>query len=101
LKYISRNLVWDAKIEGNPKLQQRCWVGMSNSCIGQGGEVKFQDYNEWTYHPLLEAGSHGLHLDRDQNTPLLPNANGSRKWFVQICFLSYDGNIRFCQKWSL
>jgi hypothetical protein len=28
---------------------------MSNSCIGRGGEVKFQDYNEWTYHPLLEV----------------------------------------------
>jgi hypothetical protein len=28
---------------------------MSNSCIGRGGEVKFQDYSEWTYHPLLEV----------------------------------------------
>jgi hypothetical protein len=55
LKYIIRNLVRDATIEGNQKLQQRCWVGMSNSCIGRGGEVKFQDYNEWTYHPLLEV----------------------------------------------
>jgi hypothetical protein len=103
LKYIIRNLVWDAKIEGNQKLQQRCWVwvGMSNSCIGRGGsEVKFQDYNKWTYHPLLEVTDYSTWTETKtlHSNPMPTIIETS---FGGIWFLSYDGNILFRRKRSL
>ena len=55
LKYILRKLVCGASISGNQKLQQRCWLGITNSAIGRGGEIKFQDYNEWLWHPKFEV----------------------------------------------
>ena len=36
-------------------MQQRCWLGISNSAVGHGGEIKFQDYKDWMWHPMLQV----------------------------------------------
>jgi hypothetical protein len=48
LQHIMHNLVNVAKV-GDSKLDQRCWVGMLSNCTGCGGEIKFQDYNDWKF----------------------------------------------------
>jgi hypothetical protein len=45
LQHIVHSLVNVAKV-GDNKLDQNCWVGISFNCIGCGGEIKFQYYND-------------------------------------------------------
>ena len=55
LKYINQKLVNNSTLEGNQKLQQRAWLTTSYSAAGRGGEVKYQDFTEWTFDPKLEV----------------------------------------------
>jgi hypothetical protein len=48
LQHIMHSTVNVAKV-GDSKLDQSCRVGMSSNCIEHGGEIKFQDYNDWKF----------------------------------------------------
>jgi hypothetical protein len=54
LQHIMHNIMNVAKV-GDNKLAQRCWVGMSSNCIGRGGGIKFQDYNDWKFDYRLSV----------------------------------------------
>jgi len=56
LRYILMKLMHEASIgcDRNGKLQQRCWLIFAYQAVGRGGEIKFQDYNDWMWHPKYE-----------------------------------------------
>jgi hypothetical protein len=56
LRYILMKLMHEASIgcDRNGKLQQRCWLIFAYQAVGRGGEIKFQDYNNWMWHPKYE-----------------------------------------------
>jgi hypothetical protein len=54
VKHVRHNLVQNTTLQRSA-LQSCSWIGMTSNCIGCGGEVKFQDYNEWTFGYLLNV----------------------------------------------
>jgi hypothetical protein len=57
LMSINRKLMNDATILGNNKegkLQKRAWLATTYMAVGRGGESKFVDTADWTWHPRYE-----------------------------------------------
>ena len=78
LQYILRNLFADATLNVNKdgKLQHRAILALCFHCVGRGGEVKFVDTAEWTWHPryeVLDIKWTELKTRTKHAMPLVPN----------------------------
>jgi hypothetical protein len=44
---------------GAKPFQQRCVLILAGECIARGGEVRYQNYNDWQYHPSIDVTNIG------------------------------------------
>jgi hypothetical protein len=87
LATILRKLLKDARLDCNQngKLQQRCWITVLFLAIGRGGEIKFQDFNDWMWHPkyeVLNIGWTELKLMEKYAMSMVPHRNH----YLMDCF---------------
>ena len=53
LKRILLHLVKNASANGD-NLMKRLTIQLTSDCIARGGEVRYQNYDDWTWHPFIE-----------------------------------------------
>jgi hypothetical protein len=80
------NLVNVANV-GDNKLDQRCWEGMSSNCIGRGGEIKFQDYNDWKFDYRLSVTDKKWSEEKNISShamSMIPDSRWEFCWYHQM-----------------
>ena len=55
MKYITRQLMRNARPIGTKSLQHRAWLVVLFLACGRGGEIKFVDFSEWQFLPSIEV----------------------------------------------
>ena len=87
LKSILRRLVSKGKLQPhNDSMQERCWLGITAECIGRGGEIKFQSYNDWEYDHKLNVTDivwKDSKVSNKYSMPMLPDAKWDFNFYHQ------------------
>lgn len=79
MNYVCKGLMREADIMvNNNRFQDRCMLVTVFLAVGRGGEVKFNDYSEWQYHPRFQVTDIGwteLKVLEKYSCPMVPDAD--------------------------
>jgi hypothetical protein len=85
LTYMLKNLCRNAStLRVNDKLQHRCWLLLLHLAVGRGGEIKYINFKEWTWHgwaQALDIGWTEVKVLQKYPMPMVMDAHG---WLFNV-----------------
>jgi len=95
VSYIDlRKILLNTVVSGKKSsMMHRCIICLTSECAARGGEVRFQNFNDWMYHPSLEITDIGWSEMKTINTYAMPMVSDKVSWLFD--FYHYFGSY-FC-----